>query len=196
MGDYRELSDEEIILLIRNGEEPALEYLLNKYKNLVRGKANTLFLIGGEREDLIQEGMIGLYSAIRDFDEEKNTSFYTFAELCTTRRMYTAISASMRQKNQPLNDYISFDGQENSEIASDIKGTRNENPEELMIHRENMEFIEKRLRDILSPLERSVLSLYLENYNYEQMSRQLNRSVKAVDNAIQRIRKKLNQMNV
>lgn len=196
MGDYKKLSDEEVIQLIRNGDEPALEYLLNKYKNLVRGKANTLFLIGGEHEDLIQEGMIGLYSAIRDFDEERNASFHTFAELCTTRRMYTAINASMRQKNQPLNDYISFDGQENGEITSDIKGTRNENPEELMIHRENMESIEKRLRDILSPLERSVLSLYLENYNYEQMSRQLNRSVKAVDNAIQRIRKKLNQMNV
>ncbi len=190
--------DEEIIDLVHSGNDAAMEYLLNKYKNMVRGKAKALFIIGGDRDDLIQEGMIGLYKAIRDFNPEKKTSFATFAELCTARRIYSAISMSQTKKNQPLNNYISIDGAVNDTENSSGDGIRLEdkavldnNPEELLINREDTSDVEKRLMKALSSLEKKVLLLYLKDYSYEQIGKELDCSVKTIDNAIQRIRKKL-----
>lgn len=194
---YTGLSDPEIIALIREKDNDAIDYLLEKYKNLVRKKANTLFLIGGDKDDLIQEGMIGLYKAIRDFDLSANTSFYSFADLCIARQMYTAIKLSNRKKNIPLNDYISFnspafgeDGNENISLL-DLFLTNNQNPEDLVIDKESTSMIEYELERRLSLMEQKVLNLYLGGKNYQEIAKELEREPKSIDNALQRIKSKL-----
>lgn len=195
MEQYNLLSDEELISRLREGHEDIRDYLMEKHKNLVRKKARALYLIGGDNDDLIQEGMIGLYKAIRDFDPERGASFHTFADLCISRQLYTAVQASQRQKHQPLNSYVSLSDSDNEEQTSSrasyaANDVRNRNPEELFIARENLEDMEDLIEKKLSRFEREVLRYYLSGMNYSQIADTLGKSSKATDNALQRIKKK------
>lgn len=184
---YQEFSDDAILAFIRNGDREAADYLMERYKNLVKKKAKTLFLIGNDREDLIQEGMIGLYKAVRDYKQESEASFQTFAELCVTRQMYNAVKISNTKKHQPLNNYISFDALKFSESPS-------LNPEEMVIGQVNAMQIETQLYQNLSKMEQEVLTLYLQDYRYTQIAAKLDKTPKTIDNAIQRIKKKLHHI--
>lgn len=168
-----------------SGETEVMEYLLDKYKPLVKRQARTLYLLGGENDDLIQEGMIGLFKAIRGFRASRERSFYTFAELCVTRQMYTAVQASKRKKHAPLNSYISLD--EEPQIFSE------QNPEALMIDQEDLQDRYDQIHRRLSDMEKLVLELYLEGKSYEQIAIVIGKNEKAVDNAIQRVKKKLDK---
>lgn len=199
MEQYNLLSDEELISRLREGHEDIRDYLMEKHKNLVRKKARALYLIGGDNDDLIQEGMIGLYKAIRDFDPERGASFHTFADLCISRQLYTAVQASQRQKHQPLNSYVSLSDSDNEEQTSSrasyaANNVRNRNPEELFIARENLEDMEDLIEKKLSRFEREVLRYYLSGMNYSQIADTLGKSSKATDNALQRIKKKIKQI--
>ena len=198
MEQYNLLSDEELISRLREGHEDIRDYLMEKHKNLVRKKARALYLIGGDNDDLIQEGMIGLYKAIRDFDPERGASFHTFADLCISRQLYTAVQASQRQKHQPLNSYVSLSDSDNEEQTSSrasyaANDVRNRNPEELFIARENLEDMEDLIEKKLSRFEREVLRYYLSGMNYSQIADTLGKSSKATDNALQRIKNKLEE---
>lgn len=199
MEQYNLLSDEELISRLREGHEDIRDYLMEKHKNLVRKKARALYLIGGDNDDLIQEGMIGLYKAIRDFDPERGASFHTFADLCISRQLYTAVQASQRQKHQPLNSYVSLSDSDNEEQTSSrasyaANDVRNRNPEELFIAWENLEDMEDLIEKKLSRFEREVLRYYLSGMNYSQIADTLGKSSKATDNALQRIKKKIKQI--
>ena len=203
MTKYEAIPDEEMIVRIQEGEQSAMDYLLEKYKYLVRNKAKALYLIGGDKDDLIQEGMIGLYKAIRDFDMEKQNSFFNFADLCISRQIYSAIKASNRKKNIPLNTYISIytpvygesGDNEEKEALVDIMYQKNvSNPEELVIDKENTSMIEYELVRRLSDLERQVLSLYMQDIKYVQIAEVLGKEPKTIDNALTRIKTKLNQV--
>ena len=199
MEQYNLLSDEELISRLREGHEDIRDYLMEKHKNLVRKKARALYLIGGDNDDLIQEGMIGLYKAIRDFDPERGASFHTFADLCISRQLYTAVQASQRQKHQPLNSYVSLSDSDNEEQTSSrasyaANDVRNRNPEELFIARENLEDMEDLIEKKLSRFEREVLRYYLSGMNYSQIADTLGKSSKATDSALQRIKKKIKQI--
>lgn len=200
MERYKDVSDESIIAGIRNGDTSGVDFLLEKYKNLVRKKARALYLIGGENDDLIQEGMIGLYKAIRDFQEERESSFVRFASLCIERQLYNAVKRANRLKNSPLNCYISLDipvgGDEvNGEIGQTLGETIEKggisNPEDILIDRERVGKIEEYIRDCLSSFEQNVVNLYIDGLNYQQIAQKLDRTPKAIDNALQRIKKKL-----
>lgn len=182
---YRELTDDELMERLRDGEADIMEYLLEKYKPLVKKQARTMYLIGGENDDLIQEGMIGLFKAIRNYRKEEESSFYTFAELCVTRQMYTAVQASNRMKHVPLNSYVSLD--EEPDILSRL------NPEELLIDQENLENRYDQIDKRLSAMEKLVLELYLEGKSYGQIAAIIGKNEKAVDNSIQRLKKKLDK---
>jgi len=201
MKNYEAETDEALVGLILAGDSEAMDFLMNKYKNLVRSRARTLFLVGADKEDLIQEGMIGLYKAIRDFNFEKNVSFQNFAELCINRQMYSAIKGSNTKKNQPLNNYISIDsmdvseGQENPiEQLLGINFEKNKNPEQLVLDKEAANVLEYTLVGHLSEMEKKVLHFYMKDMNYNQIAAALGKEPKAVDNAIQRIKKKLTQV--
>lgn len=188
--------DEEVIDETRLGNSRALEYLIDKYKGFVRAKARTYFLIGADREDIIQEGMIGLYKAIRDFREDKLSSFRAFAELCITRQIITAIKTATRQKHIPLNSYISlnkpiFDDESDRTLMDIISEDTINDPEEMVINREEFSGIEEKMGEILSGLECEVLSLYLEGKSYQEIACELDRHVKSIDNALQRVKRKL-----
>jgi len=188
--------DEEIIKEAKAGDDAALEYLINKYKKFVRAKARTYFLIGADREDIIQEGMIGLYKAIRDFRGDKLSSFRAFAELCITRQIITAIKTATRQKHIPLNSYISlnkpiFDEESDRTLLDIINEENVSDPEEVMISREEFAGIELKMNEILSNLEWEVLSQYLQGRSYQEIAQELNRHVKSIDNALQRVKRKL-----
>ena len=190
------LNDEQIVELVHKGESEALDYLIHKYRNFVWAKARSYFLIGADKEDIVQEGMIGLYKAIRDFREDKLTSFKAFAELCITRQIITAIKTATRQKHIPLNSYVSLDkpiyDEESDRTLMDIlSGTKVLDPEELIINQEEFDNIEVKMTELLSDLERKVLSLYLEGQSYQEISEELNRHVKSIDNALQRVKRKL-----
>lgn len=182
---YQGLTDDELMELLRGGEADIMEYMLDKYKPLVKRQARTMYLIGGENDDLIQEGMIGLFKAIRGYRKSGESSFYTFAELCITRQMYTAVQASKRMKHAPLNSYISLD--EEPEILSEP------NPEDLLIDQENLENRYDQIDKRLSDLEKLVLELYLEGKTYGQIAAIIGKNEKAVDNSIQRLKKKLDK---
>ncbi|SES69552.1 RNA polymerase sporulation sigma factor SigH [[Clostridium] polysaccharolyticum] len=194
---YSEMTDNEIIQCIRQKEHEAMEFLLEKYKHMVRKKANTLFLIGGDKDDLIQEGMIGLYKAIRDYNVTRNTNFYSFAELCISRQIYTAIKLSNRKKNKPLNDYVSFDTplfgeNEGDKIPLlDIFFANNRNPEELVIDKESTSMLQYELERRLSSFEQNVFALFSMGMDYKEIAKKLDRQPKSIDNAIQRIKSKL-----
>ena len=192
------LTDEEIVSLAKNGDTIALEFLISKYKNFVRSKARTYFLIGADREDIIQEGMIGLYKAIRDYRYDRQTSFHSFAEICVTRQIITAIKTATRQKHMPLNSYVSLNKpvyeEESERTLSDvITQGKAGNPEDLFIDQEDFLDIESTMQRILSPLEQDVVNLYLEGKSYVEIAQQLDRHVKSVDNALQRVKRKLEQ---
>ena len=196
--DLEHLTDEEIVSLAKNGDTMALEFLISKYKNFVRSKARTYFLIGADREDIIQEGMIGLYKAIRDYRYDRQTSFHSFAEICVTRQIITAIKTATRQKHMPLNSYVSLNKpvyeEESERTLSDvITQGKAGNPEDLFIDQEDFLDIESTMQRILSPLEQDVVNLYLEGKSYVEIAQQLDRHVKSVDNALQRVKRKLEQ---
>ncbi|MEJ8303094.1 RNA polymerase sporulation sigma factor SigH [Saccharibacillus sacchari] len=189
-------SDEELVEAVRVGDSEALEYLINKYRNFVRAKARSYFLIGADREDIIQEGMIGLYKAIRDFRGDKLASFKAFAELCITRQIITAIKTATRQKHIPLNSYVSLDKpiyEEDSDrtLLDVICVSQASDPEELIINREEFSGLEDKMSEILSELERQVLMLYLDGRSYQEIAVDLHRHVKSIDNALQRVKRKL-----
>lgn len=193
---YQMCIDEEIVGLIREGDEDALEFLINKYKNFVRAKARSYFLIGADREDIIQEGMIGLYKAIRDFRGDKLSSFRAFAELCITRQIITAIKTATRQKHIPLNSYISlnkpiYDEDSDRTLLDIISGSKIADPEELIVSKEEFDNIEEKMGEILSSLEWKVLMYYLEGKSYQEIAIDLKRHVKSIDNALQRVKRKV-----
>ncbi len=193
---YHLLVDEEVVDFARAGDDAALEYLINKYKNFVRAKARSYFLIGADREDIIQEGMIGLYKAIRDYRVDKLSSFRAFAELCITRQIITAIKTATRQKHIPLNSYISlnkpiYDEDSDRTLLDVISGSKITDPEELIISREEFDDIEEKMGEILSSLEWKVLMSYLEGKSYKEIAEDLHRHVKSIDNALQRVKRKL-----
>lgn len=191
---YRNVSDEQLIARLRGGQTEVMDYLMEKYKNLVRKRANALYLIGGETEDLIQEGMIGLFKAVQDYRLDRDASFYHFAELCINRQMYTAVEASQRKKHTPLNSYISLNtGQEGEDSMYLETGghLRTLDPEALFISQENVRQLLKQANERLSRMERQVLALYLEGMNYHQIAECMGKTPKAVDNALQRIRGKI-----
>ncbi|MDI9475526.1 MAG: RNA polymerase sporulation sigma factor SigH [Natronincolaceae bacterium] len=195
INDY-ELTDEVIVKGAKDGDTDALEYLIRKYKNFVRAKARSYFLIGADREDIIQEGMIGLYKAIRDYRSDKLASFRVFAELCITRQIITAIKTATRQKHIPLNSYVSlnkpiYDEESDRTLLDVISGHKITDPEELVISREELIHIEETIGEILSRLEWNVLTLYLQGRSYQEIAYDLDRHVKSIDNALQRVKRKL-----
>lgn len=193
---YAAMSDEEVVALCRQGDTVAEEYLLNKYKNFVRSKARSYFLIGADHEDIVQEGMIGLYKAIRDFKEEKQATFRAFAELCITRQIITAIKTATRQKHIPLNSYVSlnkpiYDEESDRTLLDVITEGRATNPEELIISQEDLRSIHHKIDEVLSGLEQEVLRAYLDGKSYQEIADTLGRHVKSIDNALQRVKRKL-----
>lgn len=196
---YRKLTDEELIDKLRDGETQITDYIMDKYKNLVRKKAKSMYILGADNEDLIQEGMIGLFKAVRDYDAGRDASFYTFADLCISRQMYNAVQASRREKHTPLNTYISLyadmaetegDGG-GTELVNMIASAVETNPEQLMIDRENVADIEAIIEKELSSFEKQVLDLYITGMSYSQIARVLSRDEKSTDNALQRLKSKL-----
>ncbi len=193
---YHELVDEELVDHAKGGDDRAAEFLIAKYRNFVRVKAKAYFLIGADREDIIQEGMIGLYKAIRDFRRDKLSSFRAFAELCITRQIITAIKTATRQKHIPLNSYISlnkpiYDEDSDRTLLDVISSIKVSDPEELVINQEASATMRERIRKNLSELECKVLTAYLEGKSYQEMANELNRHVKSIDNALQRVKRKL-----
>lgn len=193
---YENMLDEELVITARNGDKEALEYVINKYKNFVRAKARSYFLIGADKEDIVQEGMIGLYKAIRDFKTDKLSSFRAFAELCITRQIITAIKTATRQKHIPLNSYISlnkpiYDEESDRTLLDILTSVKITNPEELVINQEELSSIELKISEILSDLELEVLSSYLQGKSYQEIAADLDRHVKSIDNALQRVKRKL-----
>ena len=195
--DFKAMTDEEVVRLAQDAtNSAALEYLLNKYKNFVRTKARSYFLIGADHEDIVQEGMIGLYKAIRDYRAEKLSSFRAFAELCVTRQIITAIKTATRQKHIPLNSYISLNKpiyEEDSDrtLLDVITEEGMSNPEEMIIDREDLSLIEGKIGQMLSDLEKEVLVRYMEGKSYVEIADEMGRHVKSIDNALQRIKRKL-----
>ena len=192
---YRDYSDEELIGLLREGRRDITDYIMEKYKGMVKAKAKSMFLLGGDSDDLIQEGMIGLFKAVRDYDSGRDASFATFAELCVSRQMYTAVQASTRKKHMPLNTYISlYDSQgeaEEAELVNAIPAESEKSPEELIIDRENVELLEQTIEKELSVFEKQVVDLYITGMRTPQIARMLGRDAKSTDNALSRIRSKL-----
>ena len=192
MTEYAQMTDEQLIRRLRGGETGIIDYLMEKYKNLVRKEANAMYLLGGETDDLIQEGMIGLFKAVQDYDLDQDASFFSFARLCVTRQLYSAIEASKRKKHTPLNSYISLyekeDGQ--SSLIDTMEAEQETNPEELMVSLERARRIEEKLEQELSDLEKRVLYLHLLGTDYKKIANLLDRSPKTVDNALQRIKGK------
>ena len=194
---FENMTDEEIVAEAKeNNNTIALNYLINKYRNFVRAKARSYFLIGADREDIIQEGMIGLYKAIRDFRNDKLSSFRAFAELCVTRQIITAIKTATRQKHIPLNSYVSlkkpiYDEDSDRTLLDVLSGSKISDPEELVISREEFIDIESKMGQILSDLEWKVLMAYLDGKSYQEIAVELDRHVKSIDNALQRVKRKL-----
>ncbi|KAF0993513.1 RNA polymerase sporulation sigma factor SigH [Geobacillus sp. TFV-3] len=194
--DYHQLDDERLVALVHEGDGEALDFLIHKYQNFVRAKARSYFLVGADREDIVQEGMIGLYKAVRDFKGDKLSSFKAFAELCITRQMITAIKTATRQKHIPLNSYVSldkpiYDDESDRTLMDVLSGTQVTDPEQLIVNREEVDDIELKMAELLSDLERKVLALYLDGRSYQEISEELNRHVKSIDNALQRVKRKL-----
>ena len=188
MEQYSKYSDEELIQRLRAGETGIADYLIEKYKYLVRRKARAMFLIGGDTDDLIQEGMIGLFKAVRDYHLGKEASFVTFAQMCIDRQIYSAVQSSNRQKHMPLNTYISL-SQEDEE--SPLAQAWVETPEEIIIDRENTRALEDEIKSALSPMENTVLNYYLEGKSYADIGMLMDKNPKSVDNALRRIRTKI-----
>lgn len=193
---YAEFTDEQIVEMSHNGDSSAEEHLLDKYKNFVRSKARSYFLVGADHEDIVQEGMIGLYKAIRDYRPDKLSSFRAFAELCITRQIITAIKTATRQKHIPLNNYVSlnkplYDEESDRTLLDVIIEGRTSDPEEMIINMENVGNIRAKISEVLSGLEQEVLDAYLDGRSYQEIAESLGRHVKSIDNALQRVKRKL-----
>ncbi len=193
---YEDMEDEDVVERAKSGDPLALDYLMTKYKSFVKLKSRSYFLIGADNEDIIQEGMIGLYKAIRDYDRDKLASFKAFAELCITRQIITAIKTATRQKHIPLNSYISlnkpiYDEESDRTLLDVISGAKVTDPEELIISSEELYFMENQMVELLSDLEWDVLMAYLDGKSYQEIADELNRHVKSIDNALQRVKRKL-----
>jgi len=201
--DYEQFSDEELIHRLREGETSVMDHLFDKYKYLVRSKAKSMFILGGDNDDLIQEGMLGLFKAVRDYDSGRDASFLTFADLCVSRQLYTAVQASQRKKHIPLNTYIS--------LSTGVSADRNEagagddyemelrdktelSPEEVFLDKERVDYLEQRIERELSTFEKQVLDLHLTGMSYTQIAKVLGRDEKATDNALQRLKSKIRKM--
>ena len=199
---YQNETDEMLIERLRDGERDITDYIMNKYKNLVRSKAKSMYILGADNEDLIQEGMIGLFKAIRDYDAGRDASFFTFADLCISRQMYTAVQASNRKKHMPLNSYISLystsheeeTGKESEEFINFLGLDTQKDPEQLLIDKENVLSLEKKIEEELSAFEKQVLDLYLTGMTYTQIARVLGRDEKSTDNALQRMKAKIRKV--
>ena len=198
---YEDLTDVELIIRSREGQSDITDYLMEKYKDLVKVKARSMYILGADNDDLIQEGMIGLFKAIRDYDAGRDASFYTFAELCISRQIYTAVQASRRQKHIPLNNYISLCGNVSENADDDerylidaLQPTGDQSPEELVIDRENMSVLEQRIEESLSSFEKQVLDLYVTGMSYVQIAKVLGRDEKSTDNALQRLKGKIRKI--
>ena len=192
---YDTMTDEQLIHRLRAGEKEITDYIMDKYKFLVKKKAKAMFLLGGENDDLIQEGMIWLFKAVQDYDETQGTSFYSFADLCVSRQMYTAIEASKRQKHIPLNSYISlYDEGEDQPLIESIQSMRDRNPEEMFLDKEYTEMIKAELEKNLSDLESRVFYLHMQGIDYHTIAKLLDKSSKSVDNALQRIKNKIEKI--
>lgn len=200
MNNYETMTDEHLISELRSGDTNVMDYIMDKYKSLVRKKARTLYLLGGENDDLIQEGMIGLFKAVRDFDSKQGASFHSFAELCIVRQMYTAIEASKRKKHLPLNSYVSlYEETENDEngqppLVDMIQADTTNDPEAIFFGKEYTDAFERELKKSLSPLENRVLYLHLMGTNYRTIATLIGKSTKTVDNALQRIKAKAEKL--
>ena len=197
MSKYDRMTDEQLLCDYKNGNQEIMDYLMVKYKSMVRKKARAMYLLGGENEDLIQEGMIGLIKAVRDFDVTQKTSFSSFAELCVSRQMYSAIEASNRKKHLPLNSYVSLyeDSEQVGEgrslpLIDTIESSKENDPEVLYFGKEYTEAFAEQLKELLSPLENHVLYLHLMGTDYRTIAELLGKSPKPVDNALQRIKTK------
>jgi len=197
---YELISDEELVCNYREGDQEIIDYLMEKYKNLVRKQANSMYILGADKDDLIQEGMIGLFKAVRDYDPGRDASFFTFAELCITRQMYTAVEASGRLKHAPLNSYISLyataglsaDGLgEEAQLVNALSSVTDRSPEDVIIDQENLNHLEEVINQELSPFEKQVLNLYLTGMSYLQLGKVLGRDEKSTDNALQRLKQKI-----
>ncbi|WP_097028506.1 RNA polymerase sporulation sigma factor SigH [Clostridium peptidivorans] len=193
---FKEMLDEEIVSQAKTGDSRAQEYLINKYENFVKSKAKSYFLIGADKEDIYQEGMIGLYKAIRDFKPDKLSSFKAFAELCVTRQIITAIKTATRQKHIPLNTYISlnkpiYDEESDRTLMDILSEARVADPEELIISREEINHIQTEIGEVLSDLEMEVLMSYIDGKSYQEIACDLDRHAKSIDNALQRVKRKL-----
>ncbi len=200
MNKYDGMTDAQLIQRLRDGETAITDYIMNKYKYLVEQNAKAMYLVGAEEKDLIQEGMIGLFKAILDYDESQEASFYTFAKLCISRQLYTAIKLSQRQKHIPLNFYISLYGESEEEDGEDDKShplievlsaEGEHSPEELFLDKEYFAMIRKKMKESLSDLESKVLYLYLRGEDYKSIANLLDKSPKSIDNALQRIKQKM-----
>ena len=199
---FKLATDEELILMYRDGAEEAAGFIMNKYKNLVRKKAGSMYILGADREDLIQEGMIGLFKAVRDYDMGRDVNFYTFADLCISRQMYTAVQNSNRQKHLPLNTYISIysqamtteEGSEEYALMNTLTAQKEANPEEMVIEQENVEQIENAILKELSEFEKQVFELHLTGMTYTEIAKVLGRDEKSTDNALQRMKTKIRKL--
>jgi len=194
--EYKQMTDDELVELVHQGDMEAQETLIKRYKNFVLAKSRSYFLVGADREDIVQEGMIGLYKAVRDYKIERLASFRAFAELCITRQIITAIKAATRQKHQPLNTYISlnkpiYDEESDRTLLDVLKGGKLSNPEALFISNETYDLIESEISSMLSDLEFDVLQEYLDGKSYQNIAKALDKHVKSVDNALQRVKRKL-----
>jgi len=193
---FEDMTDEEIVLLAQNDNVQAVEYIIANYKNFVKSRARTYFLIGADKEDLIQEGMIGLFKAIRDFRPDRIASFKGFADLCVTRQIITAIKTATRQKHIPLNSYVSlnkpvYDEESERTLLDTLTEEGYFDPEEIMITKEHFVTIEEKLSTVLSQLERNVMKLYVEGKSYTEIAKRMKKSEKSIDNALQRIKRKI-----
>ena len=198
--DYKKLSDEELVELSASGDRRATEVILTRYKNLVLSRAKAYFLAGADHDDVVQEGMIGLFKAVRDFDVTKQASFCGFAEMCIKRQMITAVKASTRQKHMPLNSYVSlseplYDDDSERALMDMLAGRESVDPEAMFLRREKAEMISADIEKKLSNLEKTVLSLYIAGMNYQEIAVELKRQPKSIDNALQRIKRKLENSN-
>ena len=198
--DYGQCTDDELIDRLRQGEAAIMDYICDKYKNMVRSKAKSMFILGADSEDLIQEGMIGLFKAVRDYDMGRDASFFTFAELCVSRQMYTAVQASKRQKHLPLNTYVSldtgalYDDREGDGLAELLSDRVEQSPEEQFLDKERVAYLEKQIEKELSEFEKQVMDLYMTGMSYSQIAGVLGRDEKATDNALQRLKSKIRKL--
>ena len=197
--NYEQASDEELIEQLRDGENAVMDYIMDKYKFLVRSKAQAMYILGADTEDLIQEGMIGLFKVVRDYDCGRDASFYTFADLCISRQMYTAVQASRRKKHAPLNTYVSLYGErkemeEGTALQEILSTGQGSDPESLFLDKERMEYLEGEIQRELSTFEKQVLDLYLTGMTYSQIAKVLGKEEKSTDNALQRVKSKMKKI--